>query len=177
MEDAIFTAEASPPENASASPPPVSTTGENAQSMEQLQGELQALKNAFSEFARQNLPEIDRVKQQLRDTAAERDNVAGELKHLRRQNAISSLAAQYGFTDPEYLDFMLQKHQIEPDKNDIANAFMLDLKKSNPRYFALPIKPGSGSRPGNAPVTGGSAMANCRMDALEELLSSAPEII
>jgi hypothetical protein len=54
---------------------------------------------------------------------------------------------------------------------------MQEFRKSNPRYFALPVKSGSGSRPGNAPVSGATSNANCRMDALEELLSSAPEIV
>jgi len=176
MEDTIFTAEASLPENASASPPLV-LPDENAQSVEHLQSELQALKNAFSEFARQNMPEIEQVKQQLRSATAERDNVAGELEKLRRHNAIKSLAAQYGFTDPEYLDFVLQKNQIAPDKSELADSFMQEFRKSNPRYFALPVKPGSGSRPGNAPVHGAASAVSCRMDALEELLSSAPEIV
>ena len=100
MEDTIFTAEASLPENASASPPLV-LPDENAQSVEHLQSELQALKNAFSEFARQNMPEIEQVKQQLRSATAERDNVAGELEKLRRQMTVITVSHDLGFVNRE----------------------------------------------------------------------------
>lgn len=183
MVEEMLANEAAPYDGTASPSPPPAPDAVNAQldtspeQLQTLQQELTALKKAFADYSTRNMPEIEQVKQQLRSATAERDNVAGELEKLRRHNAIKSLAAQYGFTDPEYLDFVLQKNQIAPDKSELADSFMQEFRKSNPRYFALPVKSGSGSRPGNAPVSGAASNANCRMDALEELLSSAPEIV
>ena len=180
MADEIFISEVSSNDGTSSSPPPqtenAAAANRSTNQWQDLQNELMALKKAFTDYTRQNLPEIDQVRQQLRDTAAERDNVAGELKTLRRHNAIKTLASQYGFTDAEYLDFVLQKNNVEPDNNDLANAFMQQFRQTNPRYFALPVKPGSGSRPGSAPAAGKNS-AGSALDMLEDMLSSAPELI
>lgn len=167
--------------NGSASPPPqtdpVNTAGQPPENLwNNLQQELKELKKSFADLKRQGLPEIEQVKQQLLDTVSERDNVAGELRILRRNNSIAALAEQYGFTDKEYLDFVLHKNQIDPEQTDRAAQFMQQFKAEHPRCFALPVKAGSGSRPGAAPHTGIGNNSGSRMDALENMLNHAREI-
>lgn len=181
MVDDLLITEALPASEASPSPPPGQPAESAAQSPENLlnvlQMELKDLKKSFADLKRQNLPEIEQVRQQLRETISERDTVAGELNTLRRKNTVSDLAKQYGFTDAEYLDFILQKNQIDPAQDDLTGKFMQGFKQNHPRYFALPVKPGAGSRPGSAPEGIHAIHSNNRMDNLEILLSNAPEII
>ena len=165
----------------SASPPPTGTPANTAVQPPEnlwndLQQELKELKKSFADLKLQGLPEIEQVKQQLLDTVSERDNVAGELRILRRSNSIAALAEQYGFTDKEYLDFVLHKNQIDPEQADQTAQFMQQVKAEHPRYFALPVKAGSGSRPGSAPLTGAGGSSTSRMDALENMLNHAREI-
>ena len=176
MAEEIFIPEAAAPAtgNAASSPPPAGSMPDSTTM--QLQSDLQELKKQFSEFTRQNLPEIDRVRQELASTAAERDNTASELQKLRRENAIKNLAETYGFTEVEFLDFVLQKNQIDTDNAEAAANFMQQFKIAHPRYFALPVKSGAGSRPGSAQHSGTANAAGSRMDALENMLNNAREI-
>lgn len=163
-----------------AHPPPenISTPGnENfgKDAVAELQQEFAELKHAFFNYTRQNMPEIDRVREELQQTAAERDSSVKELNALKREKQLNILAGDFHFNDVEYLDFILQKNNISPDDTEQISSFMQKFRTSNPRYFILPVKSGAGSRPGNAPEycrAGGSK----RMDALEMMLSGAPEI-
>ena len=161
-----------PPPEKTSQPDP-SPSGQDAVAV--LQQEFSALKHAFAEYTRQNMPEIDRVRAELRQTVAERDNSVSELNTLKREKQLNALAGDYHFNDVEYLDFILQKNNISPDNKEQTAAFMQDFKNRNPRYFILPVKSGAGSRPGSAPRSV-SVQSGSRMDALEMMLSGAPEI-
>ncbi|MBE6368590.1 MAG: hypothetical protein E7056_00325 [Lentisphaerae bacterium] len=168
-----------------ASPPPAAEPDKNrsgtvaapSNELSLLKQDLEQLKQHFAEYAQRDLPEIDRVKQQLQAAASQRDSAAAELKELKRQNLLSKAAAKHGFNDVDYLDFILQKNQIEVEDPQQLAGFLDEFRKSNPRYFSLPLKPGSGSRPGNSSNAAGMAeYGNGRFDAVQQMLAGAPEL-
>ncbi len=150
---------------------------ETAEHGGQLREELIELKKAFSEFARNQLPEAERIRRELADTAAERDAASTELRKLKRTRDLAKLADEQGFNDTEYLDFLLHKHGV--DLGDIENgrAFLRDFREGNPRYFNVPLKPGAGSRPESIGAPHGAAGSENGISELEMLLDSAPEIL
>jgi hypothetical protein len=143
--------------------------------LNQLREELENLKQSFVEYTQRDLPEIDRVKQQLQNTALQRDSAANELKELKRKNILRELAGKHGFNDVDYLDFILQKNHIDPDEPELLNGFLEEFRKSNPRFFSLPVKPGSGSRPGGSRSVA-MRSNHGRLDAVQMMLDSAPEL-
>jgi len=150
---------------------------DNGNVTEQLQKEFTELKRAFAEFTSQHIPGIDQIRQDLAAAAAERDSANGELRRLKRQNCLNDLAGKHGFCDVEYLDFVLDKHNIELEDTEKVNEFMQQLRQNNPRNFVLPLQPGAGSRPGALPEKRKYPSAGTsRMDAVELMLSGAPEI-
>lgn len=74
--------------------------------------------------------------------AAERDSIRAELAGLRRSARIRELAEQHGFTDPDYLDYLLDKKAMAPDDADTAS-FMADLKNKSPKLFRISLQPGA----------------------------------
>ena len=142
-----------------------------------LQHEVAELKRAFADYMHKEIPEIDRMRKELHETARERDTHAAELKKLKQDHSLSSIAADYNFNDVEYLGFILQKNQVQLDDPGAIKSFMQQLKADKPRFFNLPLKQGAGSRPGNAPENVFPGGKLKRMDALEMMISNAREII
>lgn len=177
-------------DNTVPSPPPVNTPGspeapppgpENApDTLTALKHEVSELKKSLDGIlARQVLPADEQIRRELQHTAAQRDQVHGELKQLQRTTQLQKLADRCGFNDVEYLDFILQKHQVDPIDTAGADRFLQEFKKASPRYFSVPLKPGSGSRPGTSPHQDTKLPpdgAN-RMAVLESMLAGAPEFI
>ena len=177
MVDESFIAAAAPPCDtplpvAEKSSPEAAPPGGN-----DLQHEIAELKRAFADYMHKDIPEIDRMRKELHETARERDTHAAELKKLKQDQSLSSIAADYSFNDVEYLGFILQQHQVKLDDPQAVKSFMQQLKADKPRFFNLPLKQGAGSRPGNAPENVFPGGKLKRMDALEMMISNAREII
>ena len=142
-----------------------------------LQHEIAELKRAFADYMYKDLPEIDRMRKELHATAQERDNHVAELKKLKQDRSLNSIANDYSFNDVEYLEYILQKKHIQLDDPQAVKVFMQQLKADKPKFFNLPLKPGAGSRPGNAAENVVPDSNLKRMDALEFMISNAREII
>ena len=140
-----------------------------------LRSEVAELKNAFEQFVTREKPELERLHTELASTTSQRDEAAAELQKLRRSSAVADLAAAYSFADAEYLDYILHKNHIDPADGAAAADFMQNYRNAHPHNFKLPVKSGAGSRP--EVLRSGVYSTGNRMDALENLLSTAPEIM
>ena len=138
--------------------------------------ELLELKQAFQNFSDRENNSLAEVRSQLQTISSERDTAAAELKKLQRQNALTELAAENNFPDIEYLEFILQKNNIDPADRTQCQDFLEKYKKENPHCVVLPVTPGGGSRPGSNAFALTPAAGSGRMEALEVMLSTAPEI-
>lgn len=178
MVDETFIAAAAPPCDP---PPPVPDPKLQKElpsgNLSDLQHEVAELKRSFAEYTKKDAPEIERMRQELRNTACERDNHAAELKKLKQNQALNSIAKDYNFNDVEYLEFVLQKNNVQTDDPQAVKNFMQQLKADKPGFFDLPLKSGAGSRPGKAPENIFTGKDLKRMDALEMMISHAREIV
>ena len=178
MVDESFIAAAAPPCDTPPPVPDLQTTQElPPDKLSDLQHELSELKRSFAEYMHKDIPEMDRMRQELHNTACQRDNHAAELKKLKQSQALSTIAKDYSFNDIEYLEFVLQKNSVQTDDPQAVKAFMQQLKADKPRFFDLPLNPGAGSRPGKAPENIFTGKDLKRMDALEMMISHAREIV
>ena len=101
---------------------------------------------------------------------ADRDRIQGELTAIRRSTKVRELAGQHGFTDPDYLDYLLEKRSLAPEDAETEN-FISDLKNRLPKLFRIDLQPG-------APVPAVPAAAEILPDRNAELirrLENAPE--
>ena len=175
MVDESFIAAEAPPGDAVTIPEEQALSESPLPPAAEFQQMFAELKQSLAEF-KQSRPELEVVRKELRETALQRDNHAAELKKLKVAQTLQSIADDYSFNDVEYLEFVLQKNNVQCDNPEAVKSFMLELKKSKPRFFNLQLKSGAGSRPGQAVgnVQIGSGVK--RMDALEMLISHAREI-
>ena len=114
--------------------------------------------------------ERDLLAAEKEQLTAERDRIQGELSAIRRSNQVRSLAEQHGFTDPDYLDYLLDKRALAPEDAG-THSFMEDLKTRSPKLFRVDLQPG-------APVPAAQSQQDIRPDRNTELmrrLENAPE--
>lgn len=101
---------------------------------------------------------------------ADRDRIQGELTAIRRSAKVRELAGQHGFTDPDYLDYLLEKRALAPDDGK-TESFINELKNRSPKLFRIDLQPG-------APVPAIPAVPEFLPDRNAELirqLENAPE--
>ncbi|MBO5688533.1 MAG: hypothetical protein J6S73_01290 [Lentisphaeria bacterium] len=114
--------------------------------------------------------ERDRLVSERDQLTAERDRIQGELTAIRRSSQVRELADRHGFTDPEYLDYLLEKRSLAPDDAG-TGSFISDLKNRSPKLFRVDLQPG-------APAPAAPAAASGPPDRNAELirrLENAPE--
>ncbi|MPM51780.1 hypothetical protein SDC9_98531 [bioreactor metagenome] len=172
MENPAFSQPAPP---APAVPPDAGPRAPDADETVRVRSELEQLKTKLSEFEKQQLPEAERVRRELSELTAQRDAAAEELKRRKRDDAVKALAAGQRFNDPEYLDFLLARRNIDPGDADRTEPFLREFRATNPRFFNVELKSGSGSRPdvrANHPLASGGGAS-----AIAAMLADAPEIL
>lgn len=146
-----------------------------AENRAELIGEIQRLKQHLKEVESRQLPEAERFRRELAELTAERDAAAGELRELKRHNAVAGLANAHHFNDPEYLDYLLDRHGIDPGDERATADFLRELRRAQPRFFNVELKSGAGSRPDVGSNHGLTAAGGT--DGIAALLADAPEII
>lgn len=86
--------------------------------------------------------ERDQLAAERDQLTAERDRIQGELAAIRRSARVRTLAEQHGFTDPDYLDYLLDKRSLAPDDAG-TGSFMDELKSRTPKLFRVDLQPGA----------------------------------
>lgn len=106
--------------------------------------ELKAMAEGSGAENNSALFEIRRLQHELENAVHERDAAKNELNAAIRKNRISALAAQYRFSDPEYLDFLAGKQNVNLDDQAQTEAFMHKINLDKPRFFNIEINSGAG---------------------------------
>ena len=112
-----------------------------------LQEKFENLENAGKSEAEkakiQYEKEIAKLGTQVKTLTKERDEALSKFQKAERRAVIEKLSEKYGFTDSEYLDFLLSAKSIDLSDENTTSAFMQDLGKSSQHLFKSSAKPGS----------------------------------
>lgn len=130
--------------------------------------------------------ELSRLRGELEQVSGDRDGLARQLHELVRRGKVSELASQYRFSDPDYLAFLCEKHEIDLDSPEATANFMSGLEKTCPKLFRAELFSGVPRHPSphRAPERGeaddpvprsGGGVSN-PADRLVGLLENAPEL-
>ncbi len=115
--------------------------------------------------------ELLALRRERDELVLERDRIQGELTAVRRRQAIQELAGKHGFSDPDYLDFLLTREKIAPEDDGVAG-FMTGLQERSPKLFRIALHPGA---PKPAPRTPAASERTDRNAELIRQLESAPD--
>lgn len=115
--------------------------------------------------------ELTAVKHSLAEVTAERDACRLALSKLERKQQINQLAKERSFSDPDYLDFLLETGKINYQDPEELNAFFTNLAGKSPRLFLPELKSGSGSNPAPVPTS-----PRGDLDGILHQLRGAPDV-
>ena len=147
---------------------------------ESLKEELSSLRSQLEEQENAKLSTEELLKKQLNNALSEKEELRKQHETLQRTTLIRQLAAEYGCEDPDYLDFLARKENVDLQNQETAAEFLRNTAMSRPYCFRSPVQPGSGpgARSGETPVTGDNANSagSDRISRIVCSLNSAPEM-
>lgn len=129
----------------------------------EMEEQLEGLKNAglsAEEKAKKDVEkEIAKRDRQIETLTKERDEANESLSTMSFDSSVSKVAAKYGFTDSEYLGFLVKSGKIDLADEKKTVAWVKELETSKPGLFKSQVKnPGGGTKPeGNPEVKEGKA--------------------
>ncbi|MDD4816787.1 MAG: hypothetical protein PHI85_02315 [Victivallaceae bacterium] len=123
----------------------------------------------------------------LAEFCTDGEKVRHELVQLKRRARIAEIAGDRRFSDPDYLDYLAGKNQIDLDDPAKVDAFMTGLAATLPGFFTLPLASGAGGgnenpasggvQPENTKSDGGAPSGPRNVNGIARLLETAPEIL
>ena len=119
-------------------------------------------------------PELEILRKERDSLASERDRIQEELNRLRRSQAVRKLAEDCGFTDPDYLDYLLERRQADPAGPEAVKVIS-DLQNRSPKLFRVALHPGAPHPPPGTPQTAHFAGTAGRHEELVRRLENAPD--
>ena len=112
---------------------------------ESLKEELSTLRNRLEEQENAKLTAEELLKKQLNAALSEKEALRKQHDDLERSTRVRQLAAEYGCDDPDYLDFLARKHNVDLKDGNAATEFLRSTVREKPGCFRAPVHPGSGS--------------------------------
>ena len=134
-----------------------------------------ALKARADEAERARLSHEEALQRDLDAANAERETLQKERDALVRRNRIGALAADSGCTDPDYLDFLARKAELDLDDEAAVREFLARTERETPYCFRSRLKPGTGAAAPVGKTAGNKPSAPDRIGAIAEALVGAPE--
>ena len=123
-----------------------------------LQAKLDELTQRLEDLQNSSLSEAEKAKKatdrqiadltkQVQALTGERDAAKSELEASVRRAKVAEIAQKHGFTNADYLGFLMQGAELKLDDDNAVTAYMGGLAKSQPELFRSSAKPGSGAQP------------------------------
>lgn len=112
---------------------------------EALKEELSALHSQLEEQENAKLSTEELLKKQLDTALSEKEELRQQHETLLRTTLVRQLAAEYGCEDPDYLDFLARKQNVDLKDSEAAAEFLRGAVRNSPYCFRASVQPGSGS--------------------------------
>lgn len=137
---------------------------------ESLREELSTLKVRFEEQENAKLTAEELLKKQLEKALSEKEELQQQHEVLERNALIRELAACSGCEEPDYLDFLARKENVDLKDQQSAEAFLARTIRNRPNFFRASLHPGSG--PGSCGESASLLPRAERSDRISRILNS-----
>jgi len=126
---------------------------------EDLQKQVDELNEKIENLEANGLSEADKAKKeadkqlaklqkQVETLTTERDEARRQLSARDFTAEVGKLASAHKFDNPEYLEYLITKKNIDLKDENAVSAFFKELETAAPSHFQSNAHPGSGSGPG-----------------------------
>lgn len=101
--------------------------------------------------------QIAKLQKQVDDLTKERDEARQQITARDFSAEVGKLASAHKFDNPEYLEYLITKKQLDLKDETAVSQFFKELETSVPSHFQSDAHPGSGSGPGKEPPSSAAA--------------------
>ena len=106
----------------------------------------------------------------------ERDQLKTEHLSLKRGQKLRELAQKYNCGDPDFLDYVAAKRNVDLENEQAVGELMEDMRKNSPHCFYSRIQSGGGAAPSNrAPEVPEEPFEQDRIGRIALRLAGIPE--
>ena len=112
---------------------------------DKLVSELAELRSKISESEREKLGEKERLELDIAEISRERDELKASHDRLLRLQSVRDLASRSRFTDPDYLDYLAAKENVDLNDKTSCEEFIEKIRISKPHSFEASVQSGSGT--------------------------------
>ena len=144
---------------------------------EALREELSNLKSQLEEQENAKLSAEELLRKQLESALSEKETLLKQQQTLERSVMIRQMADRSGCEDPDYLDYLACKEEVDLNDPDLRESFLARTMERCPNFFRTSLHPGSGSAWSRVPAALPPSGEGCdRISRILHSLDSAPEI-
>lgn len=111
---------------------------------EALREELSSLRGKLEEQENAKLSAEELLRKQLDAALSEKETLLKQQQSLERNVMIRDLAARSGCDDPDYLDYLARKEEIDLKDPAVTEKFLARTMERCPNLFRASLHPGSG---------------------------------
>lgn len=144
---------------------------------EALREELSTLKSQLEEQENAKLSAEELLRKQLESALSEKETLLKQQQTLERNAMIRQMADRTGCEDPDYLDYLARKEEVDLNDPALRESFLARTMERCPNFFRTSLHPGSGSAGGRDLAQLSPSGERCdRISRILHSLDSAPEI-
>lgn len=138
--------------------------------------EITSLKNQICELENAPLSDNEKLQKTIDALTAERDQLNRDFSRLSRQCRIAEIARDSGCNEPEYLDYLTQRANVDLADETAVRNFVSGLRETHPACFTSQLKSGGGCGIVSTadPAENISSPPVSRIDFLVQSLCNAP---
>ena len=96
--------------------------------------------------------DADSLVEEKNNLVLERDQLKSEQAGFKRGEQLRKIAERFNCSDPDYLDFLASKDNLDLENDKSVTDFIIRMQKNSPHCFYSTVKSGSGTIPA-APET------------------------
>jgi len=138
--------------------------------------ELGRLRTELEQAKTANLSAEERLQRELEQSRAESEALRRDHSALLRRNRVAELARSSGCVDPDYLDFLAGRAEVDLDDAEASRRFVAEVAERNPHCFRAQLHAGTGGGAvGGAPAAP-AAPAGDRIGGILNELAAAPDV-
>ena len=89
--------------------------------------------------------DADSLIREKEDASRERDQLKSEHISLKRGQQLHNIAQRFNCSDPDYLDFLASRHDLDLADDNAVTAFVAAMQKSSPHCFYSSVRSGGGA--------------------------------
>jgi hypothetical protein len=119
--------------------------------------------------------DADSLIREKEDVSRERDQLKSEQHSFKRGQQLHNIARRFNCSDPDYLDFLATRQDLDLTDDNAVTAFVVAMQKNSPHCFYSSVRSGGGAAGNTSGSKSPEIPEHDRIGRIAASLALAPE--